>query len=193
MRPDERAGAIRYGTAVMRFTLRVRVLIQVAGISVRPKVRPKAFLRWRHLVKRSLDGAKRVSGTVKRPGPDERHRDSKCTFPRFKQTIMPAYVVIQIKINDPDAYARYKDLAPPSIAAYGGRYLLRGGSVTTLEGDWDPGRFVILEFPDRESAQSWWDSAEYAEAKALRHSSASSQMILADGRSFDPRAGASSN
>ena len=105
---------------------------------------------------------------------------------------MPAYVVVQITIQDPPAYARYKELAPPSIAAYRGRYLLRGGTVTTLEGDWDPGRFVILEFPDRESAQSWWDSREYADAKALRQASASTQMILVDGPAFDPRAPAES-
>ena len=130
---------------------------------------------------------KRTCRAVERAPPDERHGGSNCTFLPFKQILMSAYVVVQITISDPDAYARYKDLAPPSIAAYGGRYLLRGGSVTTLEGDWDPGRFVILEFPDRESAQSWWDSAEYAEAKALRHLCAASKMILVDGPSFDPR------
>ena len=101
---------------------------------------------------------------------------------------MPAYVVVQITIHDPEAYARYRELAPPAIAAYGGKYLIRGGSVRILEGDWDPGRFVILEFPDKESAQAWWDSAEYAEAKALRQASATTQMILVDGPSFDPRA-----
>jgi uncharacterized protein (DUF1330 family) len=101
---------------------------------------------------------------------------------------MPAYVVVQITVNDPVAYERYKELAPPAIAAYGGRYLLRGGSVKTLEGGWNPGRFVILEFPDREHAQSWWDSAEYAEAKALRYACADSEMILVEGPSFDPAA-----
>ena len=100
---------------------------------------------------------------------------------------MPAYVVVQIIVDDPVAYGQYKTMAPSSIAKYGGRYLLRGGSVKTLEGDWDPGRFVILEFPDAESAQAWWDSPEYAEAKALRNACARSQMILADGPSFDPR------
>jgi uncharacterized protein (DUF1330 family) len=101
--------------------------------------------------------------------------------------MMPAYVVVQITVDDPVAYDQYKAMAPPAIAKYGGRYLLRGGSVKILEGDWDPGRFVILEFPDAESAQAWWDSPEYAEAKALRNSCARSQMILADGPSFDPR------
>jgi len=101
---------------------------------------------------------------------------------------MAAYIIVQIKVEDPVAYDRYKELAPPAIAAYGGRYLLRGGTVKMLEGDWNPGRFVILEFPDSQSAQSWWDSEEYAEAKALRHASASSQMILVEGPSFDPGA-----
>lgn len=101
---------------------------------------------------------------------------------------MPAYVIVQISVQDPTTYERYKELAPPSIGVYGGRYLVRGGNITTLEGDWDPGRFVILEFPDRESAQAWWDSPEYAEAKLLRQASALTQMILVDGPSFDPRA-----
>jgi len=99
---------------------------------------------------------------------------------------MPAYVVVQIHINDPETYERYKALAPASIAAYGGRYLLRGGSTTTLEGRWDPGRFVILEFPTAERARAWWASPEYAEAKALRQSCADSEMLLAEGPSFDP-------
>jgi uncharacterized protein (DUF1330 family) len=74
--------------------------------------------------------------------------------------MMPAYVVVQIIVDDPATYDHYKTLAPPSIAKYGGRYLLRGGSVKTLEGDWDPGRLVILEFPEAESAPARWDTTE---------------------------------
>jgi uncharacterized protein (DUF1330 family) len=103
---------------------------------------------------------------------------------------MAAYVAVEISINDMSIYERYKTLAPPSIAAYGGRYLLRGGKVTTLEGSWKPDRFVILEFPSAEAASSWWSSPEYAEAKALRQSCATTDMILLDGPSFDPAADA---
>ena len=99
---------------------------------------------------------------------------------------MSAYVVVQITVKDPNVYERYKKLAPPAIAAYGGRYLLRGGSVETLEGDWKPGRFVILEFRDAERARAWWSSPEYAEGKALRQSCAETEMILIEGPSFDP-------
>ena len=99
---------------------------------------------------------------------------------------MPAYVVVQIHIRDQETYDRYKALAPASIAAYGGRYLLRGGSTTTLEGRWEPGRFVILEFPSAERARAWWASPEYAEAKALRQSCSETEMLLAEGPAFDP-------
>lgn len=94
---------------------------------------------------------------------------------------MPAYVVVEIAIHDPVAYDRYKLLAPPSIALYGGRYLTRGGAIETLEGDWLPPRCVILEFPDMDRARAWWSSPEYAEGKALRQSVATSRMILLDG------------
>jgi uncharacterized protein (DUF1330 family) len=104
---------------------------------------------------------------------------------------MPAYIAVDIVIDDPKTYERYKHLAPPSIAKYGGRYLMRGGTATTLEGTWSPSRFVILEFPTAEIAQQWWSSPEYAEAKALRQSCAQTQMVLLDGPAFDPAKAAS--
>lgn len=94
---------------------------------------------------------------------------------------MPAYVIVEIDVQDPVPYVAYKTMAPPSIAAYGGRYLVRGGAVETLEGNWRPPRFVILEFPDAPSARAWWASPEYAAAKALRQSCARTEMILVDG------------
>jgi uncharacterized protein (DUF1330 family) len=94
---------------------------------------------------------------------------------------MPAYVAVQITVNDPVVYERYKELAPPSIRQYGGRYIIRGGRVETLEGTWNPKRFVMLEFPDMASARAWWSSPEYAEAKALRQSCAGTEMILVEG------------
>jgi uncharacterized protein (DUF1330 family) len=102
---------------------------------------------------------------------------------------MRAYVVVEIDIHDPETYARYKDMAPPSIAKYKGKYLVRGAQTTTLEGSWDPKRFVILEFPSAEAARGWWNSPEYAPAKALRQSCSSTDMILVEGPEFDPSKG----
>ena len=94
---------------------------------------------------------------------------------------MPAYVVIDIEVNDPQTYEDYKRLAPPAIAAYGGRYLARGGRSETLEGDWSPKRLVILEFDSLEQAKAWWASEEYREAKALRQRCSSAQMVVVEG------------
>lgn len=94
---------------------------------------------------------------------------------------MPAYVVVEIDIHDPQRYARYRELAPPSIALYGGRYVVRGGATEALEGDWSPPRFVILEFPDADRARAWWSSPEYAEAKKLRQTVSTTRMLLAEG------------
>ena len=94
---------------------------------------------------------------------------------------MSAYVIVQVEIHDAATYERYKTLAPPAIAAYGGRYIARGGATEALEGDWAPSRLVILEFPDMDTARAWWASPEYAEAKAMRHASARSEMLLVQG------------
>jgi len=101
---------------------------------------------------------------------------------------MPVHIIADVTIHDPVTYDRYKELAPASIAKYGGRYTIRGATVTTLEGSWKPARFVMLEFPTAERAQAWWNSPEYAPAKALRHASARTEMLLVEGPSFDPAA-----
>ncbi|MCL4703737.1 DUF1330 domain-containing protein [bacterium] len=94
---------------------------------------------------------------------------------------MAAYVAVEIIVKDAETYERYKQLAPPSIAAYGGRYLVRGGKTETPEGSWLPSRFVILEFPNAQQARAWWESSEYASAKALRQKCAGTEMILVEG------------
>ena len=99
---------------------------------------------------------------------------------------MAAYVVVEITIHDPSVYDAYKSLAPASIAKYGGRYMVRGGTTTPLEGGWDPQRLVILEFPNAQQAKAWWGSPEYADAKTMRQSCSTTRMVMIDGPSFDP-------
>ncbi len=94
---------------------------------------------------------------------------------------MAAYVIAQIEITDPVGYEEYKKMAERTVAAYGGRYLVRGGAVETLDGEWDPKRLVMLEFESVERAKEWWSSQEYAIAKELRLQTARSKMILAAG------------
>ncbi len=94
---------------------------------------------------------------------------------------MAAYIVVEVDVRDASRYEDYKRLVPPTLAQYGGRFIVRGGAAETLEGDWSPGRVVILEFPSAEQARAWWDSPEYAPAKALRQATAHTQMILVEG------------
>jgi uncharacterized protein (DUF1330 family) len=94
---------------------------------------------------------------------------------------MAAYVVSEIEVLDKGRYENYKQMVQPTLAPYGGRFLVRGGEVETLEGDWLPLRCVILEFPSVAQAKAWWASAEYAEAKALRQATARTQMIVVAG------------
>ena len=94
---------------------------------------------------------------------------------------MPVYVIGEVEINDPAAYGEYIKLAPPAIASYGGRYLVRGGAVEPREGDWNPARVVVLEFPTMERARSWYASPEYAPALAIRQRCAKTRMIFVEG------------
>ncbi|HEY2354823.1 MAG TPA: DUF1330 domain-containing protein [Gaiellaceae bacterium] len=94
---------------------------------------------------------------------------------------MPAYVVVETIVSDPEQYERYKEAAPPAIEAYGGRYVARGGEKVVLEGDWDPVRVVILEFPDLETAKRWYASEEYGEARKLREGAATLHAVAVEG------------
>jgi uncharacterized protein (DUF1330 family) len=94
---------------------------------------------------------------------------------------MTAYVIVDINVTDPIRYEDYKRLAAPTVELYGGRYIARGGKTETLEGDWSPTRLVILQFDNTEQAKSWLNSTEYSEARALRHQTAISNMVVIEG------------
>jgi uncharacterized protein (DUF1330 family) len=94
---------------------------------------------------------------------------------------MPAFVVVDVDIKDPERYEEYKRLTPGSLVPFGGRFVVRGGKSETLEGTWAPRRLVILEFPTVERAREWWSSDVYRPAKALRQSSSHTEMILVEG------------
>jgi len=94
---------------------------------------------------------------------------------------MPAYILVDCEVTDPTRYEKYKKLAPPAIAKYGGRYLARGGATALLEGDWRPNRIVFLEFPDADTARRFYDSPEYKAARAERAGAANMKMLLVEG------------
>ena len=94
---------------------------------------------------------------------------------------MPAYIIVEIEINDPVGYEEYKKRAGATVAQYGGKYIVRGGACETLEGDWKPKRIVVLQFDNMERAKAWLNSPEYFEPRKQRQRSAKTRMILVDG------------
>ncbi|RWH71444.1 DUF1330 domain-containing protein [Mesorhizobium sp.] len=94
---------------------------------------------------------------------------------------MPAYIISDVAIRDREAFEAYRTRAAASIAAHGGRYLVRGGDVETLEGDWQPGPLIVVEFPDIETARRWYRSDEYAAALEVRDAALSRDLILVEG------------
>jgi uncharacterized protein (DUF1330 family) len=96
---------------------------------------------------------------------------------------MAAYVIAYYdRVDDPDALARYREIAAPSVAAFGGRYLVRGDAKkVALEGDWAPRFIVVLEFPDIATAEAWYHSDAYAPARALRMTVGPRVFTIVDG------------
>lgn len=94
---------------------------------------------------------------------------------------MPCYVIVEIDVTDPTVYEEYRRQAEATVVSQGGKYIVRGGAVETLEGDWRPKRLVVLEFPSVTQARAWWHCEEYRAPKNLRQKSAVTQMILVEG------------
>ena len=94
---------------------------------------------------------------------------------------MPAYIIVEVSIHNPTEYEDYKKLTPPSLKPFDGKFIVRGGKAETLEGDWNPERIVVLEFPTIEKAKAWWNSEGYAPAKALRQRTSKTKMIVVPG------------
>ena len=94
---------------------------------------------------------------------------------------MPAYFIVDVEVTDPAGFEEYRQLVPGTVQKYGGRFLVRGGAVETLEGDWQPQRVVVLEFPSLEQAKRWYNSEDYREPKALRFKTAKTRLILVEG------------
>jgi uncharacterized protein (DUF1330 family) len=94
---------------------------------------------------------------------------------------MPAYLIVETDITDPEQYEQYKAASPGAIAAGGGRFLVRGGEMAVLEGDWQPTRLVVVEFPDLEAAKAFYESEEYRAAMKLREGAARLNMVAVQG------------
>lgn len=94
---------------------------------------------------------------------------------------MPAYIIADSNVTNPAVYEKYRALVPAAVAAYGGRFVVRGGETAVLEGDWAPRRVVVIEFPDLAAAKAFYDSPAYRAAREVRAGAANIDMIAVAG------------
>lgn len=94
---------------------------------------------------------------------------------------MAGYVIVDSEITDADAYSEFIERVPALAESYGGKYIVRGGAVEVLQGDWKPSRLVVLEFESAEKAANWENSPEFAELKAIRNGASNTNVIVVDG------------
>ena len=94
---------------------------------------------------------------------------------------MPAYIIADIQVTDAAAYEPYRPLAAASIARFGGRFVVRGGKIDLLEGQPEPERIVVIEFPDADTARRWYRSGEYQNALKIRQSASRGRVFLVEG------------
>lgn len=93
---------------------------------------------------------------------------------------MKAFVIAAETVNDEALFSEYRKAVPATLAPFGGKFVVRGGNLKLLEGEWPHPRLVIIEFPSREAAEGWYKSAEYQKIISLRHNSSVGNLVIAE-------------
>jgi uncharacterized protein (DUF1330 family) len=96
--------------------------------------------------------------------------------------MMKAFVIAAETPKDEAMFAEYRKAVPATLGAFGGKFVVRGGHLTLLEGEWPHPRLVIIEFPSREAAEGWYRSPEYLKIIGLRHSSSVGNLVIVEGQ-----------
>ena len=94
---------------------------------------------------------------------------------------MPGYIIAQVDITDPEIFEIYRSQVPATLKPFGGEFVIRGGAMEELEGEWPTPRGVVIQFPSGEQAKAWWASEEYEGPKTLRQSASHTNMIVVEG------------
>jgi uncharacterized protein (DUF1330 family) len=94
---------------------------------------------------------------------------------------MSAYVFANVRVTDSAGFDDYRQRVPASIAAFGGRYLVRGGATEVMEGDWQPNRLIVLEFPDVATVKAWYRSPAYQQLLEIRQRTAITDFAIIEG------------
>jgi len=94
---------------------------------------------------------------------------------------MAAYVIAEVNVDDPDTYATYRAGVPATLEKYAGTFRVRGGKTETVEGGWEPGRIVVIEFADVAAAKRWYNSPEYQAILPNRLNASRGKLIIVEG------------
>lgn len=94
---------------------------------------------------------------------------------------MKAFVIAAETVTDDAMFGAYRDRVAATLTAFGGTFVVRGGAITTLEGEWPHARLVVIEFPSRAAAEGWYNCADYQAIIGLRHKSSHGNLIIVDG------------
>ena len=94
---------------------------------------------------------------------------------------MKAYVVVQETVKDEAMFAEYRNQVAPTLNEFGGEFVVRGGNLTIVEGEWSHPRLVIIAFPSRAAAEAWYKSPSYQKILPLRLKSALGNLVIVDG------------
>ena len=94
---------------------------------------------------------------------------------------MAAYLIVDVEVRDPKAYEDYRRQVLATVQKFGGRFIVRGGAVQVIEGNWKPNRIVVIEFPDMAALKAWYASPEYAPLITLRQTASAGSLIAVEG------------
>ena len=94
---------------------------------------------------------------------------------------MPAYFIANVEVTDPAVFADYVKGAPATVAAFGGTYVVRGGAIEVLEGDWAPTRLTIIRFESAAQAKEWFNSPAYRPFREIRQKAATARILVVEG------------
>ena len=94
---------------------------------------------------------------------------------------MSAYLLANITVNNPENYKEYVSKVKSVVEKFGGEYLVRGGEMNIIEGNWPNERYIVIKFPSREKAMEWYNSEEYKPIRQIRHDNAVSNSVIVDG------------
>lgn len=94
---------------------------------------------------------------------------------------MSAYIIARMRVDDPESYGRYSAQVMKTLEGTGGEFVVRGGEMEVIEGEWPYPRLVVLRFPTREAAKRWYDSPAYAAIRDIRIGASEGDLILVEG------------